>query len=134
MKFVTFDSDGVLNSRLIRGVCEIPKGAVEVDEPLWMRITQELDGVWKLGKDGAISKHALPELQPPQYTTEEIEALRLRAYADPLTGSDRYFAEALRMEAMGESGWEVARATGVQRFNEIQKEFPWAASDPGTIE
>ncbi|MGF6091112.1 hypothetical protein [Pseudomonas sp. 18173] len=130
MKFVTFDSTGTLNSRLIRGVNEIPSHAVEVNEPLWMRITQELDGEWKLGEDGDISKHPLPELQPPQYTPEQIETLRLRAYANPLTGSDRYFAEAIRMEAMGESGWEEAQAAGVRRFNEIQKEFPWAA--PGT--
>jgi hypothetical protein len=37
-------------------------------------ITQELDGVWKLGDDGGVSKSPLPELQPPEYTCEEIEA------------------------------------------------------------
>lgn len=125
MKYVTFDTAGILKSRLIRGVNDIPEGAFEIDESLWMRITQELDGVWKLGDDGVISKHSLPELQPPEYTREEIEALRLRAYGDPITGSDRFFAEAQRMEAMGESGWEDIRADGVRRFNEIQQEFPW---------
>ncbi|MGG7672341.1 hypothetical protein [Pseudomonas sp. WC2] len=128
MKYVTFDSQGNLESRLIRGVSDIPQDAVEVDESLWMRITQELDGVWKLADDGAITKHALPELQPVEYSAEEIEALRRRAYADPITGSDRLFAEAQRMEVMGESGWETVRTAGIQRFNEIQQEFPWATS------
>ncbi|MFS2095318.1 hypothetical protein ACCC96_20165 [Pseudomonas sp. Pseusp11] len=127
MKYVTFDTAGVLKSRLILGVSDIPEDAVEVDENLWMRITQELDGVWELGDDGVISKHPLPELQPPVYTREEVEALRLRAYGDPITGSDRFFAEAQRMEAMGETGWEGIRANGVRRFYEIQQEFPWAA-------
>lgn len=128
MKYVTFDSQGNLESRLIRGVSDIPQAAVEVDESLWMRITQELDGVWKLGSDGAITKHALPELQPVEYSAEEIEALRRRAYADPITGSDRLFAEAQRMEVMGESGWEDVRTAGIRRFNEIQQEFPWVTS------
>ncbi|MBX9408248.1 hypothetical protein K5E40_21425 [Pseudomonas baetica] len=128
MKYVTFDSQGILESRLIRGVSDIPKGAVEVDEGLWMRITQELDGVWKLTDDGSIFKHALPELHPVEYSPEEIEALRRRAYADPITGSDRLFAEAQRMEVMGETGWESVRTAGIQRFNEIQQEFPWVTS------
>lgn len=128
MKYVTFDSSGALQLRLIRGVNDIPEGAVEVDEGLWMRITQEVDGVWMLGEDGSISKHPLPERLPPEYTSEQVEAMRLRAYADPLTGSDRYFAEAQRMEAMGEPGWQDIRAAGVRRFNEIQKEFPWSTS------
>ena len=134
MKYVTFDAAGVLKLRLIRGVSDIPEDAVEVDESLWMRITQEQDGVWVLGEDGVISKRPLPELQSPEYTAEEIEAMRLRAYADPITGSDRFFAEAQRMEAMGESGWEDVRAAGVRRFNEIQQEFPWAAAAPDTAE
>ena len=125
MKYVTFDSQGVLESRLIRGLNDIPEGAVEVNESLWMRITQELDGVWKLADDGAITKHAFPELQPVEYSAEEIEALRRRAYADPITGSDRLFAEAQRMQVMDEPGWETVRTAGIQRFKEIQQEFPW---------
>jgi hypothetical protein len=128
MKFVTFDTAGVLKSRLILGVSDIPEDAVEVDESLWMRITQELDGVWKLGDDGVISKDPFPALQHPEYTCEEVEALRLRAYGHPITGSDRFFAQAQRMETMGEPGWEGVRANGVRRFNEIQQEFPWVAS------
>lgn len=60
-------------------------------------------------------------------TREQVEQLRLTAYADPVTGSDRYFAEAARMQAMGEPGWEVVRAAGVARFEEIQAAYPWPA-------
>lgn len=56
---------------------------------------------------------------------EEIEQLRLRAYADPLTGSDRHFNEAIRMQVMGEKGYEVVRQRGISRFEEIQLQYPW---------
>lgn len=62
---------------------------------------------------------------PAPLTTRQVEALRLRAYADPLSGSDRYFAEAARMQAVGEDGWDAVRAQGVTRFTEIQAEYPW---------
>lgn len=62
---------------------------------------------------------------PVPLTTKQVEALRLRAYADPLSGSDRYFAEAARMQAVGENGWEAVRTQGVTRFAEIQSEYPW---------
>lgn len=56
---------------------------------------------------------------------EDIEQLRLRAYADPVTGSDRFFNEAVRMQAMGETGWEAVRQRGIARFEEIQQQYPW---------
>ncbi|SIR40165.1 hypothetical protein SAMN05880558_11331 [Aeromonas sp. RU39B] len=69
--------------------------------------------------------------ETPEYTATEsrnaIEHLRLRAYSDPLTGSDRHFNEAIRMQAMGESGWEAVRQRGIARFEEIQQQYPWPA-------
>lgn len=63
----------------------------------------------------------------PELTREQVESLRLRAYADPITGSDRFFAEAARMEAMGEDQSAVAacRDAGAARYQEIQNEYPW---------
>lgn len=127
-KYATFDADGVLVLRLIRGVHTIPKGAVSIDDSMWLRLTQETDGVWKL-IDGVIGKHPLPDFERPPLTREEVEALRLRAYADPLTGSDRYFAEAQRMQVMGEPDWEAVRAAGIARFEEIQALYPWTPVD-----
>ncbi|MNP00707.1 hypothetical protein D3C76_925020 [compost metagenome] len=63
MKFATFDSEGVLSSRLIRGVNDIPQRAMEINEDLWMQITQEVDGVWML-VDGKIIKRPLPVVAP----------------------------------------------------------------------
>lgn len=58
---------------------------------------------------------------------DEIDQLRLHAYADPITGSDRHFNEAIRMQAMGETGWEAVRQRGITRFEEIQQQYPWPA-------
>lgn len=59
------------------------------------------------------------------YARQDVEAMRLTAYAHPVNGSDRYFSESARMQAMGESGWEDVRAVGVARYTEIQKQYPW---------
>lgn len=67
-----------------------------------------------------------PPAAPP--TREQIEAQRLRAYADPITGSDRYFAEAQRESLLGNTeAAEAAKALGLARFAEIQAENPWPA-------
>lgn len=63
----------------------------------------------------------------PPPSRERIEAIRLRAYADPLTGSDRLFAQSTRMEVMGEPGHEDVRDQAIARFTEIQAKNPWPA-------
>lgn len=63
----------------------------------------------------------------PLPSRERIEAIRLRAYADPLTGSDRLFAQSTRMEVMGEPGHGDVRAQAIARFTEIQAQHPWPA-------
>ena len=121
MKYATFNPDGTLNSRLIEGVHTIPKKAVEVTEALWVRLVSEDDGIWRL-VNGIISKQALPQTAP---SVEVVERQRLMAYADIETGSDRYFSEATRMQAMNEPGWEAIREKAVIRFHEIQALYPW---------
>lgn len=69
---------------------------------------------------------------PPTPDTEtqpsrnEIEILRLHAFADPVNGSDRFFSEAQRMQIMKESGWEEVMNQGVARYREIQLQYPWS--------
>lgn len=121
MKYATFNPDGTLNSRLIEGVHTIPKNAVEVTEALWVRLVSEDDGIWRLAQ-GIISKQPLPQTAP---SVEVVERQRLMAYADIETGSDRYFSEATRMQAMNEPGWEAIREKAVIRFHEIQALYPW---------
>lgn len=82
------------------------------------------------GKVIAADADGLPILidPPPALpaTREEVEAQRLRAYADPLTGSDRYFAEAQRESLLGNAeAADAAKALGMARFAEIQAEYPW---------
>jgi len=74
--------------------------------------------------DAEVFDHLNPALLPP--TIEQIEALRLRAYADPLIGSDRYFSEASREALLGNTvASEAAKQLGLDRFAEIQRAFPW---------
>lgn len=77
--------------------------------------------------DAEVQAHLNPPISP--LTREQIEALRLRAYADPLTGSDRYFVEASRLQEMGAAQEEIdaANAAGAKRYAEIQGEYPWPA-------
>lgn len=76
---------------------------------------------------GEVDAHLNPPAKP--LTREQIEALRLQAYADQITGSDRYFAEAARLQVMGAAQEEIdaANAAGVKRYAEIQGEYPWPA-------
>jgi hypothetical protein len=77
--------------------------------------------------DGGQTWVPFPAESNPAKTHAEIEALRLRAYADPITGSDRYFAEAARVQAMAGTAEEIeeARAAGAARSAEIQAQYPW---------
>jgi hypothetical protein len=73
------------------------------------------EGDWELVTDEA----GLAERQG------EIERQRRIAYADPVTGSDRLFSEAYRMQLMGEPDWEQVRDQAIARFHAIQAEYPW---------
>lgn len=57
----------------------------------------------------------------------DIEKLRLIAYADPIAGSDRYFSEAARLAAIGgsEDAIKAATAAGISRAAEIATMYPW---------
>lgn len=66
------------------------------------------------------------ETSPVLPSREQVEADRLRAYSNPLTGSDRFFAEATRLEGMGDPiKAESARMQGIVRYQEIKDQNPW---------
>lgn len=73
------------------------------------------------------------EYQPEtnyEYQLRVIEELRKVAYADPQNGSDRHFAEASRLEAVGDTaGAEDARAAGLARYEEIKASLPWPKNE-----
>ncbi len=63
---------------------------------------------------------------PVEVIRTDVEQQRLSAYANPLTGSDRHFAEATRLEAIGDTtGAEEALAAGLARYDEIRSQYPW---------
>lgn len=78
-----------------------------------------------------VERHLNPPPRPR--TRDEVEALRLRAYADPITGSDRYFSEAGREGLLGNPGIaEEVKRLGLERFAEIQAQYPWPADSAAT--
>lgn len=72
-----------------------------------------------------IEAHLNPPIIP--LTITQVDHNRKVAYANPLTGSDRWFAEASRLTIMGGTTEEIdeAKAQGVARYEEIQLENPW---------
>ncbi|MGL6150383.1 MAG: hypothetical protein ACRC1N_04160 [Aeromonas sobria] len=97
-----------------------------------VKITAEYHSELMQGQSEGLSIVAdstgLPVLVRPQQVVlskSEIETMRIAAYADPITGSDRYFNEAARMQTMGEDGWEDAKNAGIARYQEIQQQYPW---------
>lgn len=69
--------------------------------------------------------HLNPPIVP--LTITQVDHNRKVAYANPLTGSDRWFAEANRLTIMGGTTEEIdeAKAQGAARYEEIQLENPW---------
>jgi len=110
----------------LEGVHSIPEDAVPIPEDRYQQVVANP----ALGKIRGHDQDGLPILiDPPPATPdtrEQIEARRLRAYAEPLTGSDRYFAEAQRESLLGNvEAADAAKARGMSRFAEIQAEYPW---------
>lgn len=72
-----------------------------------------------------------PVVVEPSFTNDEVEIFRLTAYANPVTGSDRYFSESLALQAEGfaATSTEVkeAKAKGLARKLEIQTLYPYPA-------
>lgn len=60
------------------------------------------------------------------WALSEIERRRRAAYADPISGSDLHFAEASRLDAMGDAeGAAAAKQRGIARCQEIQVAHPY---------
>lgn len=98
------------SGRYLGGFSEVPEGATVVPS----------------APDDARQPWLGDSWGPVPVTRAEIEANRLRAYADPLIGSDRYFSEAQRETLLGNTeAAEAAKAQGLARYAEIQAENPW---------
>lgn len=105
---------------------EMPADAVQIDDARYLAVlaNPEPGKIRSHDADGLPILIDPPPPSPP--SREQVEAARLRAYADPLTGSDRYFAEAQRESLLGNAeAADAAKALGMARFAEIQAENPW---------
>lgn len=79
-------------------------------------------------KDDVPEGFVFSKTQPEQCSDRnvDIERKRLLAYADPITGSDRYLKEAASERAAGnEEAAVAAESKHLQRKEEIRKELPW---------
>jgi hypothetical protein len=108
---------------------KIPADAVEITDEQWLTL---INGP---GNGKVVDWSVVPPvlIDPPvtPLTAEQVEAQRLRAYADPFTGSDRYFAEAARLNTQGATE-EAATVTaaGLARYEEIRAVYPWPEESP----
>lgn len=64
MKYAVFNDDATVRTCLIEGIHEIPSSAVAVDSDLFLKLTQETDGVWVLDTSGEIIKRPPPDVAP----------------------------------------------------------------------
>ncbi|MDZ7890098.1 MAG: hypothetical protein U5M72_12945 [Pseudomonas sp.] len=107
--------------------CCIPLDAVEItaEEHAALLAGQSAGKMIVTGEDGY---PFLADPPPPApLTVEQIDALRLTAYADPVTGSDRYFSEVARLQVMGGSAADIeaTRTAGTERYEAIKAQYPW---------
>ncbi|MCY1410895.1 hypothetical protein D9M71_262740 [compost metagenome] len=89
----------------------------------------EADGGVKVGYTWNGSTFNPPVKAVEVITRDEVESLRLIAYANPVSGSDRYFAEAMSLQAEGfaANSTEVkeTKARGIARKTEIKELYPY---------
>lgn len=119
-------------SRLTLGIHDdaredsIPADAMEISAQQRVEIiTAIADGKMVDLVDGEV---VVSDRPAAALSVEQVERQRLFAYAEPVTGSDRYFAEAQRESLLGNAGAaDTAKALGMARFAEIQAEYPWPA-------
>lgn len=105
----------------------IPMDAIQISDILREEL---LLGEGDCGRRIIAGVNGVPELTKPAIhvrTREEVDSERNFAYANPVTGSDRWFAEATRLTIMGAPANEVeaAKSNGVARYEEIKLEYPW---------
>lgn len=103
----------------------IPADAVEITREQHATLMQAQGEGKQIASDDGGHPIAIDPPPSPPLTRDEVEEIRLRAYADPISGSDRYFSEAASMEAAGESGADALREMGLARRSEIQAKYPW---------
>jgi len=129
--FVTFDADGRLATRLIKGVHSIPKDATQVDEDTWYRITQETDGIWSRAASGEVVKRSF-EVDPQEQAAREMAAERVWRNAEIARVSwlrDRHRDELDLNKATSLSGDQFAE---LLTYMQALRDWPESGAFPAT--
>lgn len=101
----------------------VQKGALV---PASNELYEDVESWLKANKGKWASLPVEPVVDLEALRLKEVESNRLKAYADPITGSDRYLTEAMRLESIGSTEEAVlARQKAVERYEEIKAENPW---------
>lgn len=90
----------------------------------WVMLSDNQEAkIGQMFKDGVFSN---PVEVTASYSHEELIRLRQLAYADPITGSDRFFAEAMSISHIPAMKKELAdlREKGLERQKEIKLMYP----------
>lgn len=122
--FAVFDKENYLVARYIDDFGPVPEKAIEISKEDFETSVATPTKRWRLSELGS--------LQPEDFVFDVEESVyekqRLIAYADPLTGSDRYFAEALSLQADGYTASSVEvkelKLKGLARKEEIKLAYP----------
>lgn len=87
MKYAVFNEDATLMTCLVEGIHEIPSSAVALDADLFLKITQETDGVWVLSANGEITKRPRPLIAPDYPTLIASERYKREGVGITVDGS-----------------------------------------------
>jgi hypothetical protein len=85
MKYAVFNEDQTLRTCLIDGVHQIPASAIKVDDSLFLKITQETDGIWRL-VDGEVVKGERPAPVPDYALLVALERYKREATGVTIDG------------------------------------------------
>lgn len=93
---------------------------------IWVETTGTDAKIGQVYGSGHFSDVVAPS---PILSKQDLEVLRRTAYADPVLGSDRYFSEALSLQAEGFAASSVevkdVKNKGLARKVEIQTLYPY---------
>lgn len=80
--YAVFDGAGNIKTYLPDSLYDIPEGAIKLTDDLYMRMTQEKDGVWKL-QNGEIIKTPIPSVGPSAESVRAERDRKLSGFYDP---------------------------------------------------
>lgn len=109
------------------GFSDSKNGGVKISDTFWRELMDAQRKGKVIGKDDT----GFPVITEPAIipkTNQDISHKRASLYADPVTGSDKFFMEALRLKLSGEKEEAINALVeqGNKRIAEIQKDNPWS--------